>query len=228
LKINLKLAQSSLDPLLEASLGQEEKSTKDKFLSYNKYLDKYNDFSFNNRKIIKEKYLKKMGIYLWLNNINNKSYVGKSVDLFNRLNKNYLSNSYIFKNKEKMAICSAIYKYGIDKFSFYILEIIEKPELDLLSYKELLSIRENYWHSIINPSYNIQTILNPFTGINHYRFGKKVIDSIRSKISKSLKGRIKSETEKIKHVLGAHKQTKKFMVTIGILILSLWYFKGYV
>jgi hypothetical protein len=183
LKINLKLAQSSLD----------EKSTKDKFLSYNKYLDKYNDFSFNHRKftlaplasansgwgrgraLVKGKYLKKAGIYLWVNNINNKSYVGKSVDLFNRLNKNYLSNYYIFKNKEKMAICSAIYKYGIDKFSFYILEIIEKPELDLLSYKELLSIRENYpcpsaeavvgtgWHSIINPSYNIQTILNPFT-----------------------------------------------------------------
>jgi group I intron endonuclease len=150
-----------------------------------------------------------MGIYLWVNNINNKSYVDKSVDLFNRLNKNYLSNSYIFKNKEKMAICSAIYKYGIDKFSFYILEIIEKPELDLLygqpganPDKELLSIRENYWHSIINPSYNIQTILNPFTGINHYRFGKKVTDSIRSKISTSLKGRIQSETEKLNHVLG--------------------------
>jgi hypothetical protein len=147
-----------------------------------------------------------MGISLWVNNINNKSYVGKSVDLFNRLNKNYLSNSYIFKNKAKMAICSAIYKYGIDKFSFYILEIIEKPELDLLSYKELLSIRENYWHSIINPSYNIQTILNPFTGINHYRFGKKVIDSIRSKISTSLKGRIQYETENLNHVLGAHKK----------------------
>lgn len=106
-----------------------------------------------------------------------------------------------------MAICSAIHKYGIDKFSFYILEIIEKPELDLLSYKELLSIRENYWHSIINPSYNIQTILNPFTGIIHYRFGKKVIDSIRSNISKSLKGRIQSETEKFNHVLGAHKKS---------------------
>ena len=26
-----------------------------------------------------------MGIYLWVNNINNKSYVGKSVDLFYRL-----------------------------------------------------------------------------------------------------------------------------------------------
>ena len=44
-----------------------------------------------------------MGIYLWVNNINNKSYVGKSVDLFNRLNKNYLSNSYIFlKKKQKI------------------------------------------------------------------------------------------------------------------------------
>lgn len=95
-----------------------------------------------------------------------------------------------------MAVCSAIYKYVIDKFSFYILEIIEKPELDLLSYKELLSIRENYWHSIINPSYNIQTILNPFTSINYYRFGKKVNDSIRSNKSQSLKGRIHSETEK--------------------------------
>lgn len=127
-----------------------------------------------------------------------------------------------------MAICSAIHKYGIDKFSFYILEIIEKPnkELDLLSYKELLSIRENYWHSIINPSYNIQTILNPFTGINHYRFGKKVTDSIRSKISKSLKGRIQSETEKFNHVLGAQK--KKFIVMNGILILYLRYLKGYV
>jgi len=46
------------------------------------------------KKIIKNK---KMGISLWVNNINNKSYVGKSVDLLNRLNKNYLSNSYIFK-----------------------------------------------------------------------------------------------------------------------------------
>ena len=102
-------------------------------------------------KLSKKNIKKKTGIYLWLNNINNKSYDGKSVNLFNRLNKIYLSNSDILKNKDKMAICSAIHKYGIDKISFYILEIIEKPkeELDLLSYKEFLSIRENYWHSIV-------------------------------------------------------------------------------
>ena len=43
---------------------------------------------------------------------------------------------------------------------------------------------------------------------NWFRFGKKVIDSIRSKISKSFKGRIQSETEKLNHVLGAHKKNK--------------------
>ena len=112
--------------------------------------------------------MNKSGIYLWVNNINKKSYVGKSVNIFNRLNKNYLSNSYIFKNRDKMAICAAILKYGIGNFTFYILEIIDqikkeelffKPdELKSISFKEILSIRENYWHSIINPSYNTQAI----------------------------------------------------------------------
>ena len=81
---------------------------------------------------------------MWVNNINNKSYVGKSINLYNRLNKIYLSIFYINKNKEKMAICAAISKYGIDKFSFYVLELIAKPEVESLSSKEILSIRENY------------------------------------------------------------------------------------
>jgi len=90
-------------------------------------------------KIIKEKYYNKTGIYLWVNNTNNKSYVGKSVNLFNRLNKNYLSNSYIFKNKAKLAICGAIYKYGINKFSFYILEIIESSAPGAPAFSNLLA-----------------------------------------------------------------------------------------
>ena len=52
-------------------------------MSYNKYLGKYKDFSFNHRKFIKDKYKKKkqtkIGIYLWVNNLNNKSYVGKQL-----------------------------------------------------------------------------------------------------------------------------------------------------
>ena len=68
-----------------------------------------------------------------MNNTNNKSYVGKSVNLYQRLSK-YLSKTYIQKTKNKMAICSAIDKYGIDNFTLYILETItvlstDKPSL---------------------------------------------------------------------------------------------------
>nr|YP_010721243.1 GIY-YIG homing endonuclease [Cyathus striatus]WDS46394.1 GIY-YIG homing endonuclease [Cyathus striatus]WDS46429.1 GIY-YIG homing endonuclease [Cyathus striatus] len=209
-------------------------SPKDKFpfslSSSIKYLDKYDDFSYKNRKFIKDKYYNKRGIYLWVNNSNNKSYVGKSVNLFNRLNKNYLSSDYINRNKNKMSICAAIYKYGIQNFSVYILEIIDlQEEIGSKLSKEFLSQRENYWHSIINPSYNIAAVLKPFTGINHYRFGKKLSDSVKIKISNSLKGRIQTEIEKANHVLGARKkkvycfdwETKAFIMEFeGIRIME--------
>ena len=224
----LKQHHKAEEKLKKSSL--ETQSVKDKFNSSIKYLDRYDDFSFNNRKMIKEKYYNKRGIYLWVNKINNKSYVGKSVNLYSRLNKNYLSSSYILKNKDKMSICAAIFKYGIENFSFFVLEVVEKKKEDIETSltKEFLSHlcpqtacagkgRENYWHSIINPSYNIAAILKPFTGINHYRFGKILSDSLRMKISKSLKGRTQSDLVKANHVLGARK--KKFIVMIGILKL---------
>lgn len=206
--------------LAKTSLNNNE--TKDRFYSLPtlsghtieaNYIDKYIDFSYNGRKIIKQKYNNVQGIYLWVNNINNKSYVGKSVNLFNRLNKNYLSSNYIKKNKDKMAICAAIFKYDIKNFTFYILEVVSKDSTNT-SFAgnpakqggEYLSQKENYWHSIINPTYNIQTIIKPFTGVNHYRFGKKVSESIRLKISKTLKGRVVSEEVRSNHITGARKK----------------------
>ena len=106
---------------------------KDKFLHYIKDKDCFTDFSSKGKSIIKTKYFKKQGIYLWVNNTNNKSYVGKSVNLYQRLSK-YLSKTYIQKTKNKMGICSAIDKYGTDNFTLYILETItvlstDKPSL---------------------------------------------------------------------------------------------------
>nr|YP_009517237.1 GIY-YIG homing endonuclease [Myochromella boudieri]AYE93150.1 GIY-YIG homing endonuclease [Myochromella boudieri] len=100
-----------------------------------------------------------------------------------------------------MAICSAIHKYGIHNFSLYILEVIATDKS-----VKYLSEREDYWYNIINPSYNIQTIIKPFTGINHYRYGKKVSEAIKFKISNTLKGRERSEVVKLNHVLGARKK----------------------
>ena len=103
-----------------------------------------------------------------------------------------------------MAICGSLFKYGTNKFTFYILETFDK---DTVSQK-FLSDRENYWYQIINPSYNIQTILQPFTGARsaHYRFGSKLSEKTKLKISNTLKGRVVSETKRINLILGANKK----------------------
>jgi GIY-YIG catalytic domain len=203
------------------------KKPKDKFLSDKiKYKDKFTKFNYENRAIIKQKYNKIKGIYLWINNINSRSYVGKSVNLYQRVSK-YFSSEYLNKTKSKMAICSAIDKYGIENFSLYILEILDIEGKDLSSknlldntLKYRLRDRENYWYELINPSYNLQSIFLPFTGSNHYRFGKTVSEEIKKKISKTLKGRIKNLEEKESHIKGARKisvycydfETKKFLM----------------
>lgn len=165
---------------------------KDKFLSYINNKDCFTDFSSNGKSIIRIKYYKIQGIYLWVNNTNNRSYVGKSVNLYKRLSK-YLSTTYIQKHKNKMAICSAIDKYGIDNFTLYILETItvlstDKPSQLFIKLRD----KENYWYNLIVPSYNIKTILQPFTGTNHYRFGSSLPVEVKLKISNtlSLKGKV--------------------------------------
>lgn len=169
-----------------------------------------------------------------MHNKSKRSYVGKSVNLYQRISK-YLSPDYINKNKLKMAICSAISKHGLDNFTLYILEVIpvetdkvlknkivgitpsdKNTEEQNLSFidegsfsdlrKILLSLKENYWYELILPSYNIQSILQPFTGSNHYRFGKKVPESVKLKISSTLKGRIKSQDKILNHISGARKK----------------------
>ena len=89
---------------------------------------KYNDFSYIGRSVLKQKYIKIPGIYLWVNKINNKCYVGKSINLYLRFSK-YLAPSYINNNKNNMAICSAISKYEIKIFTFYVLETFDKYKI---------------------------------------------------------------------------------------------------
>ena len=165
-----------------------------------KPIDVFTGFNQSVKTNIKQKYQGVKGTYLWVNNINGKSYVGKSINLHQRISK-YFSASYLEANKSKMAICGAIAKYGINNFSLYILEII-----DLDTTREYLSERENYWYQLINPSYNLQSIIQPFTGSNHYRFGSKLSDEIKSKISQTLKGRVMSDSEKANRRLGARKK----------------------
>jgi GIY-YIG catalytic domain len=111
-----KVISAKSVPLIKNS-NKIDSKFKDKNFNFKpsiKYLDKYNDFSYRDRTIIKQKYFKLKGIYLWINNINNKSYVGKSVNLYLRISKYFscsaLRTNYIYTNKSKMIICEAIFK----------------------------------------------------------------------------------------------------------------------
>ena len=66
-----------------------------------------------------------IGIYKITNKVNGKSYIGKSVDIEKRFNehKKYQSD----KNK---TLYKAIKKYGVENFSFEIIDICGKEELD--------------------------------------------------------------------------------------------------
>jgi len=142
----LQVISANSVPLKNSKIIASNEDFKDKFFEINSsinYLDKYNDFSYSGRRLIKQKYFKLQGIYLWINKFNNRSYVGKSVNLYLRINKYFWFN-YINTTKSKMAICAAISKYNINNFTLYILEIIDKEKS-----KEYLSERENFWFDLI-------------------------------------------------------------------------------
>jgi len=141
--------------------------------------------SYPNAHLFKAKILKdnnnKSGIYRWINNINNKSYIGSAKCLKNRLSI-YFSSTTLKNRLERgsSAIHSALLKYSYNNFK---LEIIEYCEQDLLI------SREQYYINMLKPEYNIckiagltlgkrhsestkQKIRNSTTGKNHYLFGK--------------------------------------------------------
>ena len=74
-------------------------------------------------------------IYKWTNIINNKVYIGKSVDIAKRLRE----YRYEVKKNNQRPIIQALKKYGFDSFTFTIIE-----NCDNLDDTEIL-LREQYW-----------------------------------------------------------------------------------
>jgi group I intron endonuclease len=93
-----------------------------------------------------------MGIYKITNKLNNKAYVGLSVDIENRWKAH---TTFAFKKCDtpyhKNRLYSALRKYGVENFKF---EVIEECEFDQLKEREI------YWiayYDTFNNGYNLTT-----------------------------------------------------------------------
>lgn len=93
-----------------------------------------------------------IGIYKITNLINNKVYVGQSIDIKERWNQ----HKYKANNPKELGYNSAIHqafrKYGIENFNF---EVIEQCEVNELDFKERYWIQE--LNSLVPNGYNILT-----------------------------------------------------------------------
>lgn len=87
----------------------------------------------------------KAGVYLWINNINGKKYVGSSIRLGIRLTQ-YFNVNYL-KRTLSMPICQSLLKHGYSNFSLEILEYCNSSEC---------IEKETYYIQILKPEYNIQ------------------------------------------------------------------------
>lgn len=137
------------------------------------------------KKIILKENNNKSGVYRWVNNFNQKSYIGSGVNLGKRLG-SYFNESEL--NRNSRPIKDALIKYGHMEFTLDILEYCPKSEL---------INREQYYIDILNPEYNI---LKTAYSILGYRHSPENIEKFKSKIISQEHKEILSLTHKNKLV----------------------------
>lgn len=117
---------------------------------------------YSNADILKTTILKdnkkKTGIYCWTNLLNNKTYVGSSINLGNRF-RDYFKISYLmYGGNKNMIISKALQKYGYSNFKLEILEYCNEDNL---------RNREQHYLDLLQPEYNILKIAGSSLGFKH-------------------------------------------------------------
>jgi len=139
----------------------------------------------------------KSGIYLWINSINGKQYIGSSINLSNRF-RQYFNINHLTKNNS-MQICRAILKHGYSNFSLIIIEYCSS---------EQCIEREDFYLSFLPHEYNILKKAGSWLGHEHSEKTKKIMSDIHKKIDNP--GRFKPGHKKVE---GSGMPSKAIEVT---------------
>lgn len=116
-----------------------------------------------------------VGIYKITNNINNKIYIGQSVDIEHRLKEH--KKPYNWNREKSKMLYQAFQKYGLENFTFEVIEECKEDQLD---------IREQYWidyYDSYRNGYNMTSGGETNYGDNHpgHKLTKEDVIDIRTR-----------------------------------------------
>ena len=131
------------------------------------------------------------GIYLLVNLVNRKYYIGSAVtgNIYMRLHK------HLFSKMGNVLVGKAVERYGLENFVFLVLELV--PQQDTVDVKLLLE-RENHYILYFKPEYNIAPLATNSTGWKHseesiQKMKQGYSDERRQKVGSINKGKALSE-----------------------------------
>lgn len=131
-----------------------------------------------------------IGIYKWTNIVNNKNYIGQSINLHHRFIKYKYFNKPYFNNSKLLA--NSFIKYGLTNFTFTIIKYCTIEELDFYEIKYI-----NEFNSLVPNGYNLESggSLNKTHSeetkqkLREINLGKTLTEEQKSNISKGSKAR---------------------------------------
>lgn len=128
----------------------------------------------------------KVGVYAWVNKINNKVYIGSGDPLYTRLSDYY--QSWYLSSRNSLYIVRAFNKHNMSNFSLYILEYTNS--------ESVIACEQN-WIDLINPEYNTNPVAGSSKG---YKHTDKTLEIMR----KASLGR--THTEEVKHLMSENRK----------------------